>query len=243
MEAIISKNIHIVIGSSGGIGSSFVRSLSKDIDNKIYAFSKSKKLFNLPNVIECSIDVSCEKNIEHSAKNITEKGQVISIIIATGILYDRETKPERSLREINRESLEKIFSINAFAPILIAKYFLPLISHDRRTTFSAISARVGSISDNRLGGWYSYRASKAALNMLLKTLSIEVKRKYKKLIVIGLHPGTVDTVLSEPFQANIPKGKLFTPDYSINSMLTVLNNVCIEDSGNLFDYNGHQISP
>ena len=236
-------NIHIIIGASGGIGSKFVEMLSSQSGNKIYAFSRTKNNFDLPNVIEQDIDVSSEISIAESAKTISEKGNINSIIVATGFLHDELIKPEKSLQEVNLHNLEKVFAINAFAPILIAKYFLPLIHLNERSVFAAISARVSSISDNKLGGWYAYRASKAALNMLIKTLSIESKRKYNKLIVAGLHPGTVNTCLSKPFQSNVPKNKLFTLDYSVKAMLKVLDHLSIEDSGKLFAYDGQEILP
>ena len=122
-----------------------------------------------------------------------------------------------------------------------AKYFAPLLRRDKKAVFAALSARVGSISDNRLGGWYAYRASKAGLNMILKTLSIEVQRRFKNQIIIGLHPGTVDTALSKPFQGNVPKGKLFTPAFSAEKLLSVIDGLSEKDSGFLFDWAGEKI--
>ena len=115
---------------------------------------------------------------------------------------------------------------------------LHLLRQDNKAVFAALSARVGSISDNRLGGWYSYRASKAALNMLIKTAAIEQARKYKNKIVIGLHPGTVDTALSKPFQGNVPGGKLFSPQQSATYLLNVVNDVTVDNTGQLLDWNG-----
>jgi NAD(P)-dependent dehydrogenase (short-subunit alcohol dehydrogenase family) len=234
---------HVVIGSSGGIGQQFVKQLAKNTSDTIYAFSRSQKNFHQVNVIEHSIDLNSETSIKNATNVFSADIKIDSIIVASGLLYDEQTKPEKCLEDITLSSLEKIYTVNTFAPILIAKYFLPFIKRDTRTTFAAISARVSSISDNRLGGWYAYRSSKAALNMLLKTLSIEASRRYKKLIVAGLHPGTVNTHLSEPFQNNVPNGKLFTPEYSVNSMLNVIENLKLDDSGNLFDYAGKIILP
>ena len=135
----------------------------------------------------------------------------------------------------------KIFSINTIGPTLIGKYFIPLLKKDSPSILSFLSARVGSISDNRIGGWYSYRASKAALNMIIKTLSIEVARNNKNAMIIGLHPGTVDTNLSKPFQGNVSNDKLFTPEYSISKMVEVMNNLSPDDSGNCFAWDGKRI--
>ena len=125
---------------------------------------------------------------------------------------------------------------------MTARYFLPLLRRDKKSVFTALSARVGSISDNRIGGWYGYRASKAALNMILKTLSIEFGRRHKQAVILGLHPGTVDTTLSEPFQGNVPDGKLFTPEYSVEKLLAVIDKVDANDSGKLIDWAGKEIA-
>jgi NAD(P)-dependent dehydrogenase (short-subunit alcohol dehydrogenase family) len=131
----------------------------------------------------------------------------------------------------------------ALAPALLAKHLIPLMPKDQRAVFAALSARVGSIGDNRLGGWYSYRASKAALNMLLRCTAIEAKRRWPKLVVVGLHPGTVDTPLSQPFQARVPDGKLFTPEFSARSLLQVIDGLTPADSGNVYAWDGQLIQP
>ncbi|MFN7324316.1 MAG: SDR family NAD(P)-dependent oxidoreductase, partial [Sphingomonadales bacterium] len=120
-------------------------------------------------------------------------------------------------------------------------HFLPLLPRDRRAIFTALSARVSSISDNRLGGWHAYRASKAALNMIVRNLAIELTRSHKEAIVATLHPGTVDTGLSQPFQRNVAPGKLFTPAFSVDKLLGVLDRLTPADSGNLFAWDGQKI--
>ena len=127
--------------------------------------------------------------------------------------------------------------------MMIAKNLQPLMKARQKTVFAALSARVGSISDNRLGGWYSYRASKAALNMLLKTLAIETRRRNPQQIIVGLHPGTVDTALSQPFQKNVKPGALFTADDSARYLLNVIDGLSAEQSGGIFDWQGREITP
>jgi NAD(P)-dependent dehydrogenase (short-subunit alcohol dehydrogenase family) len=161
--------------------------------------------------------------------------------VATGLLHDGELQPEKSLSSINMESMLESFRINTVGPVLLAKHFLPLMRRDARTLFAALSARVGSISDNRLGGWASYRASKAALNMLLRTAAIEHKRRRPESIIAALHPGTVDTPLSSPFQRRVPEGRLFTPTYSVERLLEVLNSLEPPDSGGFFAWDGQPI--
>ena len=133
------------------------------------------------------------------------------------------------------------FRLNTTGPALVAKHFLPLLARDRKAAFAALSARVGSIEDNGLGGWYAYRASKAALNMAIKTLSIELARRYPLALCVGLHPGTVDTALSKPFQAGVPQERLFSPAQSARHLLSVLDELTAEDSGKLFAWDGRRI--
>jgi NAD(P)-dependent dehydrogenase (short-subunit alcohol dehydrogenase family) len=163
------------------------------------------------------------------------------ILVATGLLQGEGISPEKNVRALSHEGFTKSFEINTIGPAMTAKYFVPLLSRDGKSVFAALSARVGSISDNRLGGWYAYRASKAALNMVLKTLSLEIGRRFKNQIIVGLHPGTVDTGLSKPFQGNVPEGKLFTPEFAAGKLLSVIDGLSAEDSGNLFDWAGEQI--
>lgn len=169
-------------------------------------------------------------------------GGVHLVIVATGILHDGETvQPEKTWRALNATSLEKAFRINTVGPALVAKHFLPLLARRRKSAFAVLSARVGSISDNRLGGWYAYRSSKAALNMLVRTLDIELKRSNPDALCVALHPGTVDSRLSRPFQANVPEGKLFSPDVAARHLLSVLDGLAPEQSGKLFAWNGGEV--
>ena len=165
------------------------------------------------------------------------------MIVATGILFDGNITPEKSLRELSAKKFLRLFEVNTILPALIAKHFLPKLNKQDRSIFAAISARVGSVSDNKLGGWYSYRASKSGLNMIIKNAAIEINRQNKNAIIVGLHPGTVDSNLSKPFQGNVPDGKLFTPDYSVKRLLHVLGNLTPESSGRCFSWDGKEVQP
>lgn len=156
-------------------------------------------------------------------------------------MHDEAIKPEKTFRAITPEALDKAFRINTTGPALIAKYALRELPRDRKAVFAALSARVGSISDNRLGGWHAYRASKAALNMLIRTFSIELALRYPKALCIALHPGTVDSRLSAPFQAGVPEGKLFTPERSATALLSVIDNLSADQTGKLFAWDGQEI--
>ena len=153
------------------------------------------------------------------------------VINTSGFLHSNLVKPEKRLSNINRSNINKNFSINAIAPILIAKSIEKFIRPELPFCFASLSARVGSIGDNRLGGWYSYRASKAAQNQFLKTLSIEWRRKFPLSIVSILHPGTCDTKLSKPFQSAVPKDKLFTPSQSCEYLIDIISEQKPSDSG------------
>ena len=171
-------------------------------------------------------------------------GHKIDVLItATGILHSDHIKPEKSIKDINNESFMKVLSINAVGPALIGRYFIPLLNKDTKSVIAFLSARVGSISDNKLGGWYSYRASKSALNQVVKNFSIELKRTNPKAIVLALQPGTVDSNLSEPFKRNVAPGKLFTPEQSRELLSSVIENATTNESGNLLAFDGETISP
>ena len=224
-----------IIGASGGIGHALAQSLENHAQiNHLYLFSR-KGTDHDP------IDIESEDSIRDAAAKIAHPLHLI--IVATGFLHDPNTKPEKSFRDLSAKNMHKLLAINAIGPAMAAKYFVPLLSKQERSVFAIISARVGSISDNHLGGWYSYRSSKAALNMIIKNLAIETKRKNALSTIIGLHPGTVDTELSEPFQHNVEPEKLFSPDQSAEYSLRVINNKNEEDTGRIFAWDEKEILP
>lgn len=232
-----------VIGSSGGIGAALIDHLVDSPQvSRVHALSRSGKSHPSPKVANLTFDFTDKKSLIASAQALQEVGPFDLIIVATGLLQGEGISPEKNLRALLHEGFAKSFEINTIGPAMTAKYFVPLLRRDGKSVFAALSARVGSISDNRLGGWYAYRASKAALNMVLKTLAIEIGRRFKNQIIVGLHPGTVDTDLSKPFQSNVPEGKLFTPEFSAEKLLTVIDGLSAKDSGNLFDWAGEQVT-
>lgn len=189
------------------------------------------------------IDLTNEASIAAAAARCAALGAPDLVIVATGMLHNESGGPEKSLRELDAERLAQAFAINVIGPALVAKHFLPLFARDKRGVYAALSARVGSISDNRIGGWYGYRAAKAALNMTIRNLAIELARTHKQSICVGLHPGTVDTALSEPYQKNVAPERLFTPDYAATRMLSVLDQLTPADSGKCFAWDGAEIQP
>ena len=236
-----NKNI-LIIGSSGGIGKAFIDVYKKqDINNKIVGLSRLDKEDQEFLDAHFFIDLEDEQLIENAANEAKTYGPYQLIIVATGALHGDDFSPEKSYKQISAKNLKKVFNINTFGPALIGKYFIPLLDNQNPSVLSFLSARVGSISDNKLGGWHAYRASKAALNMLIKNFSIELNRTNKLAKVIGLHPGTVDTRLSKPFQRNVPENKLFTPEFAASSMASVISNLHDNESGSIFAFDGSKI--
>ena len=239
----ISENANVaVVGASGGIGSEFVRQLSADPRvGQVHAMSRSAREFDSDKVLSHVLDLDDEESIRAAAIAATSTAPFDVVIVASGVLHDGDLQPEKSMSQIEPYAMLDVMRINAIGPALVAKHFLPLMRRGAKTIFAALSARVGSITDNRLGGWASYRASKAALNMLLKTASIEHARRFPQSVVVGLHPGTVDTHLSRPFQRRVPEKQLFTPAFSVSKLLQVIDQRTSEESGRCFAWDGQVI--
>jgi NAD(P)-dependent dehydrogenase (short-subunit alcohol dehydrogenase family) len=231
----------LVVGASGGLGSAFVTLLAADARfTQVTAWSRSAAVVTGDKILPEHIDLQDETTIEAAARNL---GEVDLAIVATGLLHDGDFKPEKSWRSLETSAMIRAFEINTIGPALIAKHVLPHLPRDRRAVFAALSARVGSIGDNRLGGWHSYRASKAALNQLIRCFSIELSATRPQAICVGLHPGTVDTALSKPYRASVPAAKLFTVEQSARHLLGVLDGLQPAQSGRVYDWAGLEIQP
>ena len=233
-----------MIGASGGLGRALVEALVETPAIKcVVAASRSEPDLDYERVHRLYLDLEDEGTIAKAAAEVgASAGQLHLVIVATGFLHERHrVRPEKSWSALSAPAMATAFRVNTIGPSLVAKHFLPLLSSDSKAAFAAISARVGSIEDNTLGGWHAYRASKAALNMVIKTLSIELARRRPLALCVGLHPGTVDTALSKPFQKGVPEGRLFTPAQSAIRLLSVLDQLSPDDSGGLFAWDGQQI--
>ncbi|TNE48035.1 MAG: SDR family NAD(P)-dependent oxidoreductase [Deltaproteobacteria bacterium] len=233
----------VVVGATGGVGRALVEHLRVHPQvQTLFALSRRPLALQDPKVMALSVDITEETSIQAAVENMGGEAPLDLVLVATGILHDGgELQPEKRLADLDMQKFAHVFAVNTFGPALLAKHLLPRLRRDRKAVFGALSARVGSIADNRLGGWYSYRSSKAALNMVLRTASIEVKRRNKTAAVVGLHPGTVDSGLSEPFQSSVPEHKLFTPAYAAERLLAVVEQVSAEDSGKHFAWDGQEI--
>lgn len=251
----------LIVGASQGIGLGFVKALLKqDNIKQVFATYRSQataselltlqqeygeiaKRAGVANRLSClQVDVTQETQIADAIEQIQESVKELHLAIyCVGVLHEGELTPEKSLRQINAENLIYSFQVNSIGAVLLAKHLMPLFKKTHRSIFASISAKVGSIGDNRLGGWYGYRASKAALNMFLKTTAIEYSRRCPKTIVVALHPGTTDTRLSQPFQKNVPPGKLFPVEHTVNLLSKVISGLEQKDSGEFFSWDGSQL--
>ena len=253
----MNDKTYLIIGGTGGIGKAMVEQLVAATANeqasnqariRVFAtYHKSIPDIEADNLYWLQMDVCDENSIQQAIEDITKYSTHLDWVInCVGLLHTATAQPEKALRQVETDFFLQNMQINALASMLIAKHVKPLLakserSNDNPAIFATISARVGSISDNQLGGWYSYRMSKAALNMGMKNLSIEWGRSLKEVCIVVMQPGTVNTQLSAPFQGNVADGQLFSPAYSAECLLEVLASMNATQSGSFVDWAGESI--
>ena len=227
-----SGGLAVVIGASGGIG----RAVADNLESgggfaRVLCLSRSG---------DPSLDLTDEQTIIRAATVIRHTGLPLRLMFnAAGLLHDGDLVPEKSWREIDPDHLQRSFAVNAIGPMLLMKHLLPLLPADGKSVFATLSAKVGSIGDNSLGGWYAYRASKAALNQFVKTAAIELKRRRPQAICVALHPGTVDTELSSPFSKS--GLDVQTPEVAAKHLLAAIDAFTPDQSGGFFDRFGEPL--
>jgi NAD(P)-dependent dehydrogenase (short-subunit alcohol dehydrogenase family) len=224
-----SPGLAVIVGASGGIGRAMHAALAGNgFPGTIIGLSRSS---------DPSMDLLDEASIEAAARHVASQGQPLRFLfLATGFLHDDVHRPERSLRDLSAAHMAKAYALNTIGPALVLKHFTPLLPREGRSIVAVLSAKVGSIGDNHLGGWHSYRASKAALNQILHTAAIELKRSRPQAICVAIHPGTVDTKLSAPFsKAGLD---VRAPEVAAFDLLEVIEGLTPDESGGLFDYAG-----
>ncbi|MEM6596682.1 MAG: SDR family NAD(P)-dependent oxidoreductase [Cyanobacteria bacterium P01_C01_bin.69] len=248
----IAHSNALVVGATQGIGLEFIRQVLQDerMDH-VFATYRSQEtaaqLFALAEQyaerLHCiPMDITDESQIETGILQIRAIAPNLHFVInCVGLLHNEQQQPEKALRQLNTENLLNYFQINSIGPALIAKHVMPLLRHKEPSLLATISAKIGSIGDNRIGGWYGYRASKAALNMFLKTASIEYRRRSPNTTIVMLHPGTTDTGLSKPFQRGVPPEKLFSTEKTVSQLMAVLSDIKPEDSGEFFSWDGSRL--
>ncbi len=245
---MLTKKTYLIIGGIGGIGRAMVEQIIANTDNKVFAtYYRNVPDIEADNLSWLPMDVSSEASIKEGVESIRQQTEHIDWVVnCVGLLHTGQSQPEKALRQVESDFFMQNMQVNALAGLLIAKHIRPLLakaerSHAQPAIFATISARVGSISDNQVGGWYSYRMSKAALNMGMKNLSIEWDRALKEVCVVVMQPGTVNTQLSAPFQSNVADGHLFSPAYSAECLLEVLSGMSADQSGSFVDWAGESI--
>lgn len=237
----MKKNI-LIAGASGGIGKEFTKLYCDDPNvEKVIALSRKMNNIDNPKIQSIEFDYSREETFDN-LNDILQLESISTIIVATGILHTDQIRPEKSIAGVDLVTLQKVFQVNVFGPTLLVKKLLPLIKKSKAVKIVFLSARVGSITYNSLGGWHSYRSSKSALNMMISNLSIELQRINKEHLVVGVHPGTVKSQLSEPFLKNV-KHNIFSPKESVGLLSKVISDIDQKDSGKCFDFSGKIIAP
>ncbi|MBL8462020.1 MAG: SDR family NAD(P)-dependent oxidoreductase [Thauera sp.] len=231
MEEAGGRTLAVVVGGGGGVGAAVVAALREaGGHDEVLALGRRSSPV---------LDLLDEASIAAAAAAVRARGVPTLVFDATGFLHGAGMEPEKSWRELDAAHLAHAFAINAIGPALLMKHFLPLLPRDRRAVFATLSARVGSIGDNRLGGWYAYRASKAALNQLVRTAAVELRRSRPQAICVALHPGTVDTGLSVPFAKS--GLQVQAPAEAAARLLAVIEGLGPGDSGEFFDHRGEPV--
>ena len=227
-----ADSLVVVIGSTGGIGSALVRALNIALPaGQVLALSRS----SVP-----ALDLLQEESLSRAAAFIAQQSQATGrrlrlVINATGTLH-KPHPPEKSWTQLDGTAMAQVFAINTLGPALLMKHLLPLLPREGKAVFATLSAKVGSIGDNRLGGWYSYRASKAALNQMVRTAAIELRRRHPEALCVALHPGTVETGLSTPFAKT--GLDVVSPALAASRLLQVIDGLTASDSGGFFNHDG-----
>lgn len=237
----------VLAGAHGAIGGAILKQLLGMSNVKhVYALKRIAQTIwqtvDDPRVSVIVCDITQAVDLAALNARLKSDNAAVNLLInATGLLHNAEIKPEKALSQLNLTALQLSFAVNAFAPVLFLQAVLPYLTKQSPAWVVSLSARVGSISDNRLGGWYSYRAAKAAQNQLFKTAAIELMRTHPQATCLQLHPGTVNSALSKPFQSAIKANSLFTPEYSAACLLSVIASKSAADTGTFWDWNNTRI--
>ena len=241
-----TPSVILVAGASGGIGNAFCQEVARQFPNvSLIRLARNPEALSQLTVKthDIAFDLSSESGIESAIAELPEKLAIDWVFVATGWLHDENHQPEKTYRSLNAQQMMHSFQLNAIGPTILVKFLLSRVNPKHPLKVGILTARVGSTSDNRLGGWHSYRASKAALNMLIKNFAIEFERMKKPVVIVGLQPGTTDTDLSAPFQRGVAPEDLQSPSYTANQLLKVMQVIDESDSGGLYDFLGLAFEP
>jgi|TARA_B110000503_G_scaffold112117_1_gene167980 NAD(P)-dependent dehydrogenase (short-subunit alcohol dehydrogenase family) len=246
MSDVTEGTAALVLGASGGLAQAIISELMADADiDTVIAVSRNPAPEHFSTGPVTPVWIETEYSEPAMAAVVEQlqsfSGRITRVVICHGILHGDSLWPEKRLEDISAESLQTVFQANTVVPVLWLKLLHRLLKSKQRCVVAALSARVGSIGDNHLGGWYAYRSSKAALNMMLRTLSIEYGRRVKNVKIISFHPGTTDTALSKPFQASVPSDKLFTPAFVAERLCGIMAEAEIDGQLSYLDWDNKAI--
>lgn len=237
------SHIVLVVGARGGIAQALCEQLLTNVSTQVIAVSRGPQPANL---IHSRLQwLTCDHQAEQ-IKDIIEQVKlrqlpIARVFICTGLLHQGDIQPEKKIEQFDETQFSQLMAVNVVIPTLWVQQLVEVCKGKTPCAITCFSARVGSISDNRLGGWYSYRMTKAALNMMLKSAAVEYARRAKNVKLLAFHPGTTDTPLSKPFQANVPQGKLFTPEFVANQLLRIVNEIEFDNRASFIDWQGKPI--
>lgn len=234
----------LIVGASSGIATALINHLKVDKNLRIFAVSQHPiSIENQHHNVQSILSSYNESDIVRIVEHIATTGiPLTKVFVFNGRLHDDDIQPEKKLEDFDPEKFLTIAKINVVIPSLWLKHLVKVVNHSGDCFITLLSARVGSISDNSLGGWYSYRSSKAALNMMIKTAAIEYGRRAKRVSLVAFHPGTTDTPLSKPFQGNVKPEKLFTPDFVADKLQGIVNNLDTSSNVHYLDWAGKPIT-
>lgn len=237
------KHLVLVIGARGGIAQALCKQLLECESTHVVAISRGPQ----PNdLIHSRLQwITCDHQVEQIANIISDIKQrglpIAKVFICTGLLHQGDIQPEKKIEQFNEAQFTELMKVNVVVPTLWVQHLIDACKGKHQCAITCFSARVGSISDNRLGGWYSYRMTKAALNMMVKSAAVEYARRAKNVKLVAFHPGTTDTALSKPFQANVPEGKLFTPQFVASQLLTIIDEIEYDNQASFIDWQGKSV--
>jgi NAD(P)-dependent dehydrogenase (short-subunit alcohol dehydrogenase family) len=242
----MTKKTTLIIGANSDIAKAIALKVIEDEDTQLIVLSRNidfyqQKAFNQANVIQIKNYHEQEINLAVNTIQEMKTEDISQVFICHGVLHSKEYQPEKRLEDFSADAFSQVMAANTVTPMLWLKHLTTKIKSKKSCKIVIFTARVGSISDNNLGGWYSYRASKAAINMLIKSAAVELARRAKNIKLISFHPGTTDTPLSKPFQKNVPNGKLFTSEFVASQLLNIVENTEVDGQASFLDWQGKTI--
>lgn len=246
---MINSDTALVVGASRGIGLAITRQLlqGQGVRHLYATYRQADTAEGLLQVSDerlhkLKADITNPEDLQALAERLSSDGHLPDFVInSAGILHEQGLQPEKALSQCRQDALLRMFSVNSIGPLMLAKAIIPLMPKNRSGHFAVLSAMVGSIGDNRLGGWYGYRASKTALNQFMRTLAVECRRSHPQLCITAIHPGTTDTALSKPFQSSVRPGKLYEAANSAGRILRVVSGGKADQSGRFVNWDGNVI--